>query len=68
VRPYLFLGIGALWLIAVAIFVYRGSFNIVWLGKHDPALAFSLLRVLIPVLFLGWIAPVLLGSWLLWKK
>jgi hypothetical protein len=70
-RPaYVFLTIGAMWLI-VAIVLYRTSFifSVFWSpGKHDPALALSSLRVLRPVLFLGWIAPVLLGSWLLWRK
>jgi hypothetical protein len=67
VKAYLLLGTGAIWLIA-AIFLYRVSFGFVWLGEHDPALALRLASMVLPVLFLGWIAPVLFGAWLPWKK
>jgi hypothetical protein len=66
-KPYVFLAIGMIWLIG-AIYFYRGGFNIVWLGKHDPALVFALFRCMVPLLLLGWIAPLLFGSWLLWKS
>jgi hypothetical protein len=71
VRPYVFLAIGAIWLIAAmfaGISIHRGGFSIFWQGDHDPALALRLFLVVVYVLFLGWIAPVLFGSWLLWKK
>jgi hypothetical protein len=67
VKAYLCLAAGAMWLI-VAIFLYGKSFGFVWLGTHDPALALRLASMVLPVLFFGWIAPVLLGAWLLWKK
>jgi hypothetical protein len=67
VKAYLFLAVGAMWLIA-AIFLYRTSFGLVWLGEHDPALALRLASMVLPVLFLGWIAPVIFGAWLLWKR
>ncbi|MGO9862892.1 MAG: hypothetical protein ACLPLR_04705 [Terriglobales bacterium] len=73
-RPYVFLAIGAIWLIA-AILLYETDFvfgSFAGLGIHVPAAAIPLIRVLFrvmpPLLFLGWVAPVLLGSWLLWKK
>ncbi len=73
-RPYVFLAIGAIWLI-VAIVLYKTSFVIglfPGLGIHVPAVAIPLIRVLFrvmpPLLFLGWVVPVLFGSWLLWKS
>jgi membrane protein implicated in regulation of membrane protease activity len=69
-----YLAIGAMWLI-VAIVLYNTDFvfaGFTWRGSHPPAIAFSLFRVLFrmmpPLLFLGWVAPVLFGLWLLWKK
>ena len=70
VSPYVFLAIGALWLLA-AIVLYKMDFalTVLWLSALDHrALTVSLLSALPSVLFLGWIAPVLLGSWLLWRK
>jgi hypothetical protein len=66
-KPYVFLAIGATWLIAAISFL-RSSFNIVWTVKHDPALVLALFRWLIPLLLLGRIAPLLVGTWLLWKS
>jgi hypothetical protein len=66
-KGYVFLAIGAMWLLA-AICLHRTGFGIVWLGNHDHALALRLFGVVFNVLFLGWIAPVSLGAWLLWKK
>lgn len=75
-KPYVFLALGAAWLL-VAIVLYKTSFGFVfagfkWQGGHPPAIAVSLFRVLLGVMphviFLGWIAPVLFGSWLLWKR
>lgn len=69
-KPYVFLAIGAAWLIAAIIaglsYYYRG-FGIFWKGKHDPALALRLFLLVFYTLFLGWLAPVLFGVWLLWK-
>jgi hypothetical protein len=69
-----FLAIGAIWLV-VAIVLYKTSFSIAFfpgLGIHVPAFAIPLIRVMFRVMpslfFLGWVAPVLFGSWLLWKK
>jgi hypothetical protein len=63
-----------MWLI-VAIVLYGTDFvfaGFAWRGRHVPAIVLSLfrvpLRVMPPLLFLGWVAPVLFGSWLLWKK
>jgi hypothetical protein len=73
VRPYVFLASGTIWLTA-AIVLYKTDFvfaGFKWQG-HASAIALSLVRVLFrvmpSVLFLGWIGPVLFGSWLLWKK
>ena len=70
-KPYMFLAFGAIWLVAVIVAVAwgynKGSFGIAIMGDHDPARALALLRVLIPLFFFGWIAPILFGSWLLLK-
>ena len=73
-KPYVFLALGVVWLI-VAIVLYKTSFAFAgfkWQGGHAPAIAVSLFRVLVRVMphviFLGWVAPILFGSWLLWKK
>jgi hypothetical protein len=66
-RPYVLLAIGGAWLLT-AIYVHRVGFSIFWKGHHDPAHAMRVFRVVIYVVFRGWIAPVLLGAWLLWKK
>jgi hypothetical protein len=70
-KAYVFLAIGAAWLIAAIIaglFYYHRGFGIFWNGEHDPALALRLFLIVFYVLFLGWIAPVLFGVWLLWKS
>jgi hypothetical protein len=76
VKPYVFLALGVVWLI-VALVLYKtsfgfGLFGFKWQGGHPPAIAVSLfhilLRVMPHVIFLGWIAPVLFGLWLLWRK
>jgi hypothetical protein len=74
VGPYVFLAIGAMWLVA-SIVLYKTDFVLAgfkWPGGFAPAIAHSLIRALFrvmpPLLFLGWVAPVLVGSWLLWKK
>jgi hypothetical protein len=65
------LALGAVWLI-VAIVLYRTSFVFTvfkWQGGHISVLLFRVLLWLMPnLIFLGWVVPVLLGSWLLWKK
>ncbi len=69
-KPYVFLAIGTMWLI-IAIVLYRTDFGFTvfaWRGNRDPTLTLSLFRVLLPVLFFGWIALVLFGSWLLRRK
>ena len=69
-KPYVFLAIGTMWLI-IAIVLYRTDFVFAvfgWRGNRDPTLTLSLFRVLLPVLFFGWVAPVLFGSWLLRRK
>ena len=69
-KPYVFLAIGTMWLI-IAIVLYRTDFVFAvfaWRGNRDPTLTLSLFRVLLPVLFFGWIALVLFGSWLLRRK
>ena len=40
-KPYVWLAIGATWLIA-AISLLRSSFDIVWTGKHHPVLVLAL--------------------------
>jgi hypothetical protein len=67
-KPYIFLALGAIWLVAVIVAVVWGSFSIAIMDGHDPARVLALLRVLIPLFLLGWIAPILFGSWLLWKS
>ena len=67
-KAYMFLAFGAIWLVAVIVAVVWGSFGISIMGDHDPARVLALLRVLIPLFFFGWIAPILFGSWLLWKS
>ncbi len=61
--------LGGLWL-AVAIFLSRTGFSIFWpKGVFDPAKAAVIFfRIVVPVLFFGWIAPTALGLWLLWTK
>ncbi len=66
-KPYVFLATGAAWLI-LAIVLRRADFVIAWQGKHVPVAALWLFRAWLPVLFFGWIAPVLFGSWLLCRK
>ena len=66
-KPYVLLVIGGAWLLA-AIYVRRVGFSIFWKGHYDPAHAMRVFDVVSYVIFLGWIAPALLGAWLLWKK
>jgi hypothetical protein len=64
------LALGVVWLI-VAIVLYKTSFAFAVFkqGGHVSVLLFRVLLWLSPhVIFLGWVVPVLLGSWLLWKK
>ena len=65
--PYVLLAIGGAWLL-VAIYVRRVGFSIFWKGHYDPARAMRVFDVVSYVISLGWIAPALLGAWLLWKK
>jgi len=67
VTAYVLLACGAIWLIT-AMFLYGKSFGIVWRGDHVPDVALWVFRWVLPVLFLGWIAPVSFGAWLLWRK
>jgi hypothetical protein len=66
-RAYVFLAIGAMWLLA-AVYLHSRTIVITWERAHDPARAVRLFDVVLYVVFLGWIAPVSLGAWLLWKK
>jgi hypothetical protein len=67
ISAYVCLTWGAVWLIT-AIFLYGRSFGIYWEGSHPPALLLWLFPRMLPVLFFGWLVPVLLGAWLLWKR
>lgn len=61
------LAIGGAWLLA-DIYVYKVGVSIAWKGHDDPAHGILVFRVVSYVVFLGWIAPALLGAWWLWKK
>jgi hypothetical protein len=56
-----------MWLLA-AIYLHNRIFVITWEGAHDPARALRIFDVVFYGVLLGWIAPVSVGAWLLWKK
>ena len=66
-KAYVFLAIGAIRLLA-AIYLHSRVIVITWGGAHDPARVLRLFDVVFYVVFFGWIAPVSLAAWLLWKK
>ena len=66
-KGYAFLAIGVIWLIC-AIVVLRTGFAISWRVKHDPATELQMVRFVLYLILFGWIAPSLLGAWLLWRK
>jgi hypothetical protein len=63
VKAYVFLAIGMIWLI-VAILT---GFGVYWHGAMTTLTA-GLIRVLLPMILFGWIAPVGFGLWLLFRK
>jgi hypothetical protein len=65
-KSYVLLATGAMWLI-VAIVLSITGFGIHLRGMNTALMA-RWFRLMIPALFLGWIAPVAFGLWLLWRK
>ena len=66
-KPYVFLAIGALWLI-VAILARRGGFSIWVAGGMNPVLLGRLFTFLFPAILWGWVVPIAFGVWLLRRK
>jgi hypothetical protein len=67
-KAYIVLALGVAW-IGVAIGLRWNSFVITWpKGSLNPATVATIFRFVEPVIFLGWLAPTVLGIWLLWAK
>ena len=67
-KAYLFLAIGALW-ISIAVVLSRTGFSFFWpKGTLNPATVAMIFRLVLPVIFFGWIVPIMLGLWLMWAK
>ncbi|SPF37970.1 exported hypothetical protein [Candidatus Sulfotelmatobacter kueseliae] len=67
-KAYLFLAFGALWL-TLSVLLRRTGYASFWpKGALDPDTVARVFRVMLPILFFGWIAPTALGLWLLWSK
>ena len=62
---YIFLVIGSLWF-GVAVFVYRVGFGVYWSGMNVEKVG-RIVSSALPVTLFGWVAPIVVGAWLLWR-
>lgn len=67
-KAYLFLAIGVLW-IATAVILQRTGFSVFWPnGALNPDRVDMVFRLVLPLIFFGWVVPIMLGLWLMWAK
>ena len=62
-KAYLLLGIGAVWLM-LAVTLHTRGFGI-YVDGVSRAAAMRLFRLLVPIIFWGWLAPFVVGAFLL---